>query len=488
MKAIIWLLISLICIFVGLNLIVCDENGGGGGGGGGGDGDFTFAVQVFDKDGLPVTGAEVYLDGEMLSGTTGTDGTVHFSLNSVPEAFGLTVQRDGYLPNSQRVRSDTNSSRLVVSAWLMPVGTSEQIDAGQDSTVNHDGATVEIHAGSFVDQSGQAVTGLVDIEFTYVAPGPDLRTVGNFEIEGNPDRMLVSFGVVSVNATQNGQDLELASGVELEVSIPQFGGSIKSKQGGKIEPLVDLQPPLWRRNPTSGMWELLVQVWDPINERWVTRINMLRSVFNCDLESELTCTQGYIRDANGNPLAGVVIVAHINTPESFTLPGYSIQTVTSAYDGLFCLEMPNSSTMQLTVTCPDGQEYTTGVQEAEQVNLRCSYSSCFGSDFLVVECCFTDHDCPNGSCINGQCVSEDTGNDSCTIEQLCEKEIGCNSLPITYDECLYLYTEYAPIECDDWPSALDCTCPCITEQMNCEDCKELANNCAYEYCGGLIEI
>ena len=454
----------------------------------GGGGEFTLAVQVFDKDGAPVSGADVYIDGEKLSGATGFDGTALLALDDVPDAFGLTVQRGGYMPHSQRVRSAADMSRLVVSAWLMPVGTTETIDADQDATVTHDGAYVEIPAGSLIDQSGQAVTGEVTVEFTYVAPGPELRTVGNFEIEGNPDQMLVSFGVVAVNATQGGQDLQLAPGVELEVAIPQYGGTVKSGQGDGAQPQQEFEPPLWRRNQITGMWEMLMQVWDPIGERWVTRINTLRSVFNCDMISPLACTQGYIRGPDGKPLGGVVIVAHVTSPQNWPLPGYSVQTVTSAGDGLFCMEMPGNSTMQLTVTCPNGVEYTTEVQEFDQINLRCSYGTCLGSDFLVVECCFTDHDCPGGSCISGQCVSDGTGNAPCTVEQICEKEIGCNSLPITYDECLYLYNEYVPVECDNWPAAWDCFCPCVTEAMSCDDCKELGNNCAIEYCGGLIEI
>ena len=89
------------------------------------------------------------------------------------------------------------------------------VDPTKPSSLEHDGAVLQVPPKSFVDDSGKSIQKPVDVSFTYIAPDEHMRDVGGMGIDGSPDQILLSFGMVSVQIEADGKPVELAPGGDL---------------------------------------------------------------------------------------------------------------------------------------------------------------------------------------------------------------------------------------------------------------------------------
>ncbi len=383
-------------------LAACEEPGGG-------KDTHTILVQVFDTDNRPVAGASVFIQGQLVDKQTGQDGSVQFEQKLSAPSIGLRVSLQDYVDHVQTVDLGEGSMRLVVSAWLSRVGTSQTIDPLVVSTVSDVDARVDIPPSSFVDETGDPVTGPVEVEFTFIPPGENLRSVGSFRIQGRPDEILLSLGVVSITATSEGKPVNLAPGASVRMSIPD------SQTGGN--PPAEM-PPVWRQNPETGNWEQASMDWSNEAGEWVAQVDAL-ATWNCDYPSSVTCVEGSVMGPNTS-MAGTAISGTMSGTAADFLPASTVQTATTGSDGRFCMEVVPGSQLDLSLTCPGGDEVSVGsIAVPEGGGARCGQGGCSQLPSGSIDCCFTDEDCPaEQSCQQGSCRAEDTEDmcDSCDTQ------------------------------------------------------------------------
>ncbi|MEO0468231.1 MAG: hypothetical protein AAF206_01325 [Bacteroidota bacterium] len=105
---------------------------------------------------------------------------------------------------------------------IRPPSQIYQVQAEKDQVVSgKDGTSVFVPQNAFVDASGKPVEGEIQIELVEAVKKSDfiranLQTIS----DGQP---LISEGMLYINATANGQPLQLAEGKTLQIDLPQVG-------------------------------------------------------------------------------------------------------------------------------------------------------------------------------------------------------------------------------------------------------------------------
>jgi hypothetical protein len=182
----------------------------------------SIAGSLVSLDGSAISGALIEAKG--LSTTSDADG--NFLLQEVPlgDEVIVSMSKTGYVTNYKMVPVITDQVSAVQAA-LSEFSLEMNINTDQDNEIDFDGAKVKIPASGFVDQSGNPVTGNVDVQATYFDPtGDQYYDVfpGNFTgiSSTGEEGLLESFGFIDVVFTKDGEVLDLAEGVSSEISIP----------------------------------------------------------------------------------------------------------------------------------------------------------------------------------------------------------------------------------------------------------------------------
>lgn len=256
-----WLLASL---FVGaLAFTACsssnDDDGGNPGGGGGGfnpptpvqPSSMTMAKLsgfVTSEYGYPLSGVKVTSGNEVAY----TNANGAFSLNSINLVSGRAIVRFSSASYADVVRSVEFKEGEVWEVQMKYVNT-RSITPTVDNNIVVDysnNVKVDIPANSLVDGQGNVVTEPVTIRSTYLnpededfasqMPGGDLAAVRT----NGSDAQLISYGMISIDATANGKELQLKDGSEATVTFPAAPAGMEAYN----------QIPLWSFDEEKGLW------------------------------------------------------------------------------------------------------------------------------------------------------------------------------------------------------------------------------------------
>jgi uncharacterized protein (TIGR02145 family) len=297
---------SALCIAVCLSLTTCQKEtpsdapspGPGALGLFGSSTAVNVAGVVLDEAGDPVQDAMVMAG--FGSQTTTTDENGVFRLQGIAGYTGLglvRVSRSGYFPGSRSfVPSGTLNSVRIVLLTRTQVGTVNGASGGQVQT---QGATVTFASEGFV-RNGAAYTGSVNVYMDHLDPSASDfadRMPGDLvAVQDNNARMLLSYGMVAVELTDNaGQVVELAPGTTAEVRFP-----ITASQQGNAPAQIDL----WWYDEQAGHWRHEGTATRQGNE-YVGQVSHF-SFWNCDVPMDYIQLTGVV-NAGGAALSGAVV-------------------------------------------------------------------------------------------------------------------------------------------------------------------------------------
>ena len=254
-----WLLASL---FVGaLAFTACsssnDDDGGNPGGGGFNPptpvqpSSMTMAKLsgfVNSEYGYPLSGVKVTSGNEVAY----TNANGAFSLNSINLVSGRAIVRFSSENYADVVRSVEFKEGEVWEVQMKYVNT-RSITPTVDNNIVVDysnNVKVDIPANSLVDGQGNVVTEPVTIRSTYLnpededfasqMPGGDLAAVRT----NGSDAQLISYGMISIDATANGKELQLKEGSEATVTFPAAPAGMEAYN----------EIPLWSFDEEKGLW------------------------------------------------------------------------------------------------------------------------------------------------------------------------------------------------------------------------------------------
>jgi hypothetical protein len=373
----------------------------------------TISGVVTDSTGAVLTGATVSAGGA----TTMTSANGSFSLGVAPQAnVVVDFSKAGYLESSKALIA-TAGSTSHVSAALKAMAAMMPLDATQGGSVTGaQGASLTAGPGVFVDPAGNPVTGSVQVSLTPLSPSVpgDLAAYPGALVgstTGAGPSLLQTYGVLNVTVMQNGQDIQVAPGQTVTVTIPVTAT-------GTLPPTQDL----WSFNLATGMWD---------HEGTATLMGAAYtaqlahfSYHNIDaaiVSGQATCVTGLVVDKSGNPVAG----AYVSPSE-----GASVDTLlTTDSSGQYCTWVLSGGSETLTAdstATPFGEGSITltggaAVTFPASYPYTCSNLNCQKAPNIVLDQapCMLDSDCPaddmcctakgTGMCLESFACDEATG-------------------------------------------------------------------------------
>ncbi len=313
----------------------CDDDGGGGGP----SQEVTVLFgTVTAADGSELGGVRVTAGGE--STVTSSDGTYQLEAPAISEVT-VTFSRDGYL-KAMRTTPVLDKMPTALHTQLMAEAAAVELDAEMGGEVaGARGAKVAIPAGAFVSPEGASVAGMVDVHLTPIDPSnPDEvnGTAGRFQGEmGGSTVLLESFGMVEITVRQDGEELQVAGGMALNLAIPAPEGMDSPPE----------RAPLWSLNEDTNEWvhegEAVLNADTGLYEAEIGHM----SSWNVDNPTEATCITGLVEDPDGDPLPGARIIAS-------GVDYFGTSSATSIEDGRFYVAVRMDSTVTVTAAHQQG--------------------------------------------------------------------------------------------------------------------------------------
>lgn len=157
------------------------------------------------------------------------------------------VRAPGFAPANLLARVATGQT-TTAQVILIPVGATVEFEADQEVSLNHRHVGVDLQPNSFVDGDGNPVTGVITAHITAFDPLADMPAApGPFQgmTTGGDMDLIESFGMGEFTFTQNGEELQLADGVNalLRIGVPS---SLDVQSGDNI--------PSWSYDLEAGHW------------------------------------------------------------------------------------------------------------------------------------------------------------------------------------------------------------------------------------------
>lgn len=262
----------------------------------------SVAVQVTDAaTGAPVANATVSSGTQSVA----TDAQGQATLNGVGTGERVVVRaRAAAHADGLETVSVTSSSTASLAIQVLPIGTQQTLAAASGGTVTVPGssAQVTLPANGFVVDGGGAYTGPVTVTLTPIDPTQNVAAMPGEYLASTPSgtAMMESFGALSVQLTgASGEKLNLASGQTATVRIPAASRAT-----------LPATIPLFYFNETTGLWvqegnSTLTSGAQPYYEGTVSHF----SVWNADQIAATVHYLSCVKDAAGNPVAGVRLLS-----------------------------------------------------------------------------------------------------------------------------------------------------------------------------------
>jgi hypothetical protein len=354
---------------------------------------------VRDAQGQPVAGATVAISGT--TATTDENGRAMLSGLSADVRGLVSVRKSGYAKTQVpfEIVEGIENALLITLAEVDFVGSFAAGD-GLSFQIEDGGPSVELPAGGFVDASGNAYAGTVNVEATFydltsaMDDGNEILAVpGDFTAVDatGADQSLESYGMFQVNLTDgNGNELNLASTSSAPVVMPLQGSGYE----------IGEQIAAWSYDEALGKWVeegvgTVVQLDDGRLGWQFTAPHF--STWNCDRPLPTHgCVTGTIRNGQGTPRQGATVRAVGIT---------YIATTTARTDanGQFCLEVKNGETVWMEISYSVGGQVAT--QRTDAVTIPAGQASCSLGSQTCIDIGVVQMDimsCISGIVINGQ--------------------------------------------------------------------------------------
>ncbi|GAB4491963.1 MAG: hypothetical protein OHK0019_12960 [Saprospiraceae bacterium] len=294
-----------------------------------------FAGRIIDEDGQAIEGAQVRAGNELA--VTDANGVFRLKPVRLPARDAkLSVTRIGYFDFS-RAFIVQDDALQTVTIQLLRKDLAGTFSGNTGGTVNVPGGVVLNFPAGSVNTSGQVRVFAKYLDPTssnlpLQMPG-DLRAINL----GGQEGTLATFGMLGVEIEdQSGQTLQIASGQEVEITMP-----IQASQAANAPASI----PLWYYDHDKARWieEGSAQ---KVGNQYVGKVKHF-SFWNCDAFSETVYMEGtvFLRD-DQHPMEGAVIRL---TVLSNDFKGYGYANA----EGWFGGEVPKDYAMKLEVFFPD---------------------------------------------------------------------------------------------------------------------------------------
>ena len=351
---------------------------------------------VYAPGAVPLGGVNVHAGTAKAT----SDATGKFTLDIGTAATAvLVLEKPGYAPSYRQVA--TKGSHLVtVSAVMTPTTSTGTVDGTGGGTVQvATGVTLNFPPGALVTAGGQAVQGTVDVVTTWLPPDQAVENAPFLlqAYDGTDLTPLITFGMVEITATAQGQNLQIAAGKSVQLQLPALDSDPDSAG-------------LFFGNPATGIWELQGAA-AKVAGQWVAELPHL-SWWNVDgfykvPTDKKACVTFRARLNNGTGVAGVEIKSAWGPSNGYTIAGGT------DWNGLLCNDsFPGGTT--LTINWKVG--LNTGATEVLSGSFLLTPSAygakCDAADCQIVDIpiqCIKDANCGTGAtCVSGQCVGGTT--------------------------------------------------------------------------------
>lgn len=290
MKFLLW----TVLLVIGL-LAACGGGGSGGGNGNGGTGTSTIQGAIQGAQGGPVASATVSVVGGGLSAAADQAGFFQIAGVPVEDRTVFKATSSGYL-DSWKVMTVVKDQTTYITIALLEAGATATIDSALGGTVTDasTGASLTIDPGTLT------VSGEVEVAIASLSPTGDAFPGFEAASTANAGEVsaLESFGAVACAIRQNGA--AVAADFTGTATIP-----LPSDRASSAPDTIDF----WALNETTGLWERVgtgtktTCSGAPCYRGAITHC----SDWNAGREFEETFVHGTVRDASGNPVAGVCV-------------------------------------------------------------------------------------------------------------------------------------------------------------------------------------
>lgn len=295
-----WLLLSLfVSAFMFTACSSSDDDGGGQGGGGDLPIPMTMAKLsgfVYTSYGAPLAGVTV------TSGTTTVTTNEHgaFTLSSVKIQNGRSIVKFSHPFYNDIVRSVEAKDGDVWEVTLLDkISTSFDASAGK-TLATIEGMKVDIPANAVKTTNGDAYTGTVNMEMSYLSPndenftssmpGGDLAATGYGEKDpSNPNPQLISYGMTNVSLSDADNNPLLLDG-KATLTFPAPDG-LEAHE--KI--------PLWSFNEETGLWDYEGEAIKQDDGTYKGEVEHF-SWHNLDYPEKRATCKVVVKDANGRAI------------------------------------------------------------------------------------------------------------------------------------------------------------------------------------------
>jgi hypothetical protein len=134
--------------------------------------------------------------------------------------FGCKKEETELITSTQTINSIINPTDQFFEDNLAGAIQSHTVDvSGWTSITGNKGTLIWLNYGSFVDEDGNAVNGFIDIELIEALDNKDMLMLNRPTVTNNGE-LLISGGIIYINATQNGNQLQI--GEPLQTNMPEF--------------------------------------------------------------------------------------------------------------------------------------------------------------------------------------------------------------------------------------------------------------------------
>ncbi len=230
---------------------------------------------ITDESNNPISGVKVSYGSSSV--TTDVNGQFTFGEIALNEKYALIkAEKQGYLNNFKTFTPTVNAYNTI-SLQLLNEGASKTINANNGGTITLDtDIRLTFPANSIANQDGSLFSGSVNVYGRYIDPDVTNFTqimpgmLAGLTDENNIDA-LISYGMITVELKdQAGNDLEIASGETVKISLPAKSGAPETV-------------PLWHFNETYGLWIEAGEA-TKVNERYLAEVNHF-STWNLDVQT-----------------------------------------------------------------------------------------------------------------------------------------------------------------------------------------------------------
>ena len=296
--------------------------------------------RVLDTDGSGL--AEVTVQGGDAETVSDTDGSFQLDAQAGSDVV-VTFSRTGYVRGARRV-DVLDGTPTALQVTLAAEAAAITLDADAGGTVTGDrGAALNAPPGAFVDASGSAVSGEVQVHLTPFDPAVDAELAaypGELRAQTADGSLseLETFGVLDVTVRQADEDLQIAEDQTIEIQIPAPSSGVAT-------------PPetvgLWSFDDAAAVWvEEGTASYSDTDNTYVGTISHL-SPWNADAPVDATCIRGRVVDQNGDPVPGAFIQAR-------GIDYLGTTSATADSSGEFCVVVRKDSQISVTAIHPLG--------------------------------------------------------------------------------------------------------------------------------------